>query len=322
MLFNLLIIIVIMLLMGTHVTEKWVKDVGEIISLKTGEDVERGMIEVNRFNNNEINVEVKKDVTKEAVVVFHSFLGADGFLDPNIGFMELYLIDDALRNSLVSSIVYVLPFIPYQRQDRMDRPRVPISAKRTLSMIKDPESSIETNIITFDMHCGQIAGFSGIKILELSALPIFADYIKENIGEVVVASPDLGGVKRARNLARMLGTEIAVIYKERPTFGEVEEPTMVFGNIGKNVVVVDDMIDTGKSIVKAQELLKIKGVENVFVFATHGIFSKGELKGMNVFVTDTILRDDNFLKKNSNWLHVLKTTEYLADGIISLEKRF
>lgn len=289
---------------------------------------------VSTFPNKEIDVQIQGSVRKRDVYACHSFTGYVGEFDPNIGFMQLSLLDDALRNATPESITYIVPYIPYQRQDRIDRPRVALSANRTARMFSDPDKPTRTHVVTFDMHSPQQQGFYAATIDNLRALPLFVDYCKNNslLNGTLVVSPDVGGARRARDLASKLSdTEIFIIDKRRAD-GTARALNIVGPAErikGSNVVIVDDMIDTGGTLVEAAHLLENAGAREVYAFATHGIFSPSRdgaaeerlrKSGMKVVVTDTIPRSESYYEENMDWLTAISTADMVSNVIYRLQR--
>jgi ribose-phosphate pyrophosphokinase len=251
--------------------------------------------------------------------------------------MNLYLIDDALRRSSVEKITYVLPHIPYQRKDRMDKPRVPISARRTVQMVIDTNYSIPTRIVTFDMHAGQIQGFVSFPLDHLNASPIFVDYLRQlsDPDTFVIVSPDTGGVTRARHMAKKLNNnEIVLVDKRRPAPGEAEVMHIVGEEIVKDrpCVIRDDIADTGGTACKAANALREAGATYIYLCATHGVFSRQKnngrtaeeefrKSGIKVITTDTIPRSEDYIEANKDWLTVLSVVPMTAEAIYRIQTR-
>jgi ribose-phosphate pyrophosphokinase len=230
--------------------------------------------------------------------------------------MELLLIIDALRRASANRITAVIPYYGYAKQDKKTKGREPISAKLVANMI---ERAGAERIVTLDLHAAQIQGFFDIPVDNLMAAPTLCNYLKDKKLEgdkIVVVSPDAGGVPRAETFAKRLKSTLAVIIKRRPE-PDVSEVTHIVGDVqGKIAVVVDDMISTGGTLVKAAEALRNKGATDVYTLATHGIFAgdaiaqfeKSEIN--RVIVTNTIPRTID-----SNKVEHLTIAQILADAI-------
>jgi ribose-phosphate pyrophosphokinase len=228
--------------------------------------VQPGEIEVGRFSNGEIKVIINENVRGSDVFVVQPTS------DPvNDNLMELLIIIDALRRASASRITAVVPFYGYARQDRKTRGREPITAKLVANLL---ESAGADRVLTMDLHAGQIQGFFDIPVDHLTAVPLLSDYFKEqDLKDVVVVSPDAGGIARARDMAARLDAPVAFIDKRRPE-PNVAEVMHIVGQVsGRNVILLDDMIDTGGSIVEAAKALRQEGASCVMACATHPVFS-------------------------------------------------
>lgn len=300
--------------------------------------IEFGKIHVRYFNNGEIYPRILMNVRERHAYVLHTFTGEDHKYNPNSGFMCLYLIDDALLRSSVREITYVLPHVPYQRQDRRKESRTPISAQRAIRMLLDPGKVIK-RLVTFDMHAGQIEGFVNYDPVDpLNAAPLFVDYFKnhQEADNFTIVSPDAGGADRARYMARKLNNnEIALIDKRRPEAG-VAEVMYVVGreNVsGRPCIILDDMIDTAGTAIKAAEAIRKEGAADVYLCATHPVMSldkrtpdipteeKLRKSGMKVITTDTIPRSREYLEENKDWLTVLSVADRAAEAIHIIQTR-
>ncbi len=247
---------------------------------------------VTKFSDGEIRVQIKENVRGADVFVIQSLN------PPNINdnIMELLLILDALKRSSTHRITAVIPYFAYARQDRKDKPRVPISAKLLADIIQKAGAN---RVLTVDLHSAQIQGFFDCPVDNIYALPVILDYLKgKNLEDIVVVSPDAGGVVRARYLANKLNAGLAIIYKRRPEPNVVETLDVIGDIKGKNAIIIDDIIDTAGTIVAAADMLKDKGAKSIIATCTHPVFSGpalDRLKGScieEVIVTNTIpLRD-------------------------------
>lgn len=192
-------------------------------------------------------------------------------MPPADNLMEMLLLCDAAKRASADKITAVIPYFGWARQDRKDKPRVPIGAKMVANILT---SAGATRVMTMDLHADQIQGFFEIPVDHLYASTIFVDYIKKlNLDNLTFASPDMGGAKRARNYAKHLDADVVICYKERAKANKVGYMDLI-GNVeGKNVVLIDDMIDTAGTITQAADLLKERGAVSVRAFATHAILS-------------------------------------------------
>ncbi|MBS0406424.1 MAG: ribose-phosphate pyrophosphokinase [Proteobacteria bacterium] len=230
-------------------------------------DIALGAADVGRFSDGEVTVELKQNVRARDIFVVQPTCAPT-----NDNLMELLVMVDALKRASVERICAVIPYFGYARQDRRPRStRVPISAKVVANMLQ----AVGVNsVLTMDLHADQIQGFFDIPVDNIYASPVLlADLRQKNYHDLLVVSPDVGGVVRARALAKQLGCDLAIIDKRRPK-ANVSEVMHVIGDIdGRNCVIMDDMIDTAGTLVKAAEVLKQRGAKKVYAYCTHPIFS-------------------------------------------------
>ena len=271
---------------------------------------------VDRFKNDECRIEIRENVRGAEVFVVQSLCRSPQGATVNDSLMELLLIIDALRRASANRISAVIPYYGYAKQDKKTKGREPISAKLVANMI---EMAGAERIVTLDLHAAQIQGFFDVPVDNLMAAPTLCNYLKnQNLqgDRIVVVSPDAGGVPRAETFAKRLKSNLAVIIKRRPE-PDVSEVTHIVGDVeGKIAVVVDDMISTGGTLVKAAEALRKKGATDVYTLATHGIFAgdaiaqfeKSEIS--RVIVTNTIPRTIDSTK-----VEHLTIAQILADAI-------
>ncbi len=226
-----------------------------------------GSAHVGRFSDGEVTVELRQNVRARDVFVVQSTCAPT-----NDNLMELLIMVDALKRASADRISAVIPYFGYARQDRRPRSsRVPISAKVVANLL---ETVGIDRVLTMDLHADQIQGFFDIPVDNIYASPVLlGDLRQKNYENLIVVSPDVGGVVRARALAKQLNTDLAIIDKRRPK-ANVSEVMNVIGEIeGRNCVIMDDMIDTAGTLVKAAEVLKDRGAKNVYAYCTHPIFS-------------------------------------------------
>ena len=221
---------------------------------------------VGRFRDGEINLRIGETVRGAEVFVIQPTCSP---ADANL--MELLIMIDALRRASAASIAAVIPYYGYARQDRKTQPRDPIVAKLVANLLTAAGAD---RVLTMDLHAGQIQGFFDIPVDNLKALPIMADYFaKKGLDDVVVVSPDVGGVARARELSQRLGAPLAIIDKRRPQ-PNVAEVMHVIGDVqGKSAILIDDIVDTGGTLVQAAEALLEHGAQEVYACATHPVLS-------------------------------------------------
>ncbi len=247
-----------------------------------------GDMTVTRFSDGEIHVQVNQSVRGDDVFVVQSCPSP-----VNENLMELLIMVDAFRRASVRRITVVMPYFCYSRQDKKVKPREPIAAKLVANMLATAGAD---RVLTMDLHAGQLVGFFDIPVDNLHAGPIIADHLAQNIPleNAVVVSPDVGGVTRARALAEVLGTPIAIIVKRRPEPNRAEVVELIGDVSGKSAIMFDDMIDTGGSVIHGAEALLERGAAEVYTACTHGVLSGGapakllESPLKKVIVTDTI----------------------------------
>ncbi len=228
---------------------------------------ELGQAAVGRFSDGEVTVEIRQNVRARDVFVMQPTCSPT-----NENLMELLIMVDALKRASARRITAVIPYFGYARQDRRPRStRVPISAKVVANLL---ETVGVERLLTMDLHADQIQGFFDIPVDNIYASPVLLSDLKSKAyPNLVVISPDVGGVVRARALAKQLGCDLAIIDKRRPT-ANVSEVMHVIGEIeGRNCVIMDDMIDTAGTLVKAAEVLKERGARSVYAYCTHPVFS-------------------------------------------------
>ena len=268
---------------------------------------------IKRFADGEIYIEINENIRGNSVFVIQSTSNP-----ANDNIMELLLCIDALRRSSAKNITAVIPYFGYARQDRKVAPRTSISAKVVSNLITNAGAN---RIVTVDLHAGQIQGFFDIPVDNLFTTPLFARYIKKKFKNknLVCVSPDVGGVQRTRGLATKIKADLAIIDKRRPAPGKSQVMNIIGEVKGKNCIIVDDIIDSGGTIVNAVEALKKAGAIDVYVFITHAVLS-GEAaekikrsKIKKLIITDTI---DNTAKiKNNSKFEVISIAPLMAEAI-------
>jgi len=245
--------------------------------------IELGKAKVGRFSDGEVDVELYQNVRARDIFVVQSTCNPT-----NENLMELLIMVDALKRASARRITAVMPYFGYARQDRRPRStRVPISAKVVANLMETV--GIE-RVLTMDLHADQIQGFFDIPVDNIYASPVLLTDLKnKNYPELVVVSPDVGGVVRARALAKQLGCDLAIIDKRRPK-ANVSEVMHVIGEIeGRNCVIMDDMIDTAGTLVKAAEVLKERGAGKVYAYCTHPVFSGPAIERIQTSMLDEVV---------------------------------
>ena len=268
---------------------------------------------IKKFSDGEIYIEINENIRGNSIFLIQSVSSP-----ANDNLMELLLCVDALKRSSAKNITAVIPYFGYARQDRKVAPRTSISAKLVSNLITKAGAD---RIVTVDLHAGQIQGFFDIPVDNLFATPIFARHIKKNLNSknLICVSPDVGGVERTRALARKLDIGIGIIDKRRPSPGK-SQVMNVIGNVkSKTCIIVDDIIDSGGTIVNAAQALINRGAREVHVYITHGVLSgeavekikKSKIK--NLVITDTIENSEK-VKKAKN-IEVLTISNLLSEAI-------
>ncbi len=273
--------------------------------------MELGGISVGRFSNGEIFVNITESVRGADVFVVQPTC-----MPVNDSLVETLIMIDAFRRASADRITVVIPFYGYARQDRKTRPREPISAKLVANLLS---SAGADRILTMDLHAGQIQGFFDIPVDHLSGVPILAEYFqKKGIEDVVVVSPDLGGVTRARDFSERLQVPIAIVDKRRPGPNLAEVMNIIGSIKDKNIIIIDDIIDTAGTLVSGADALLEKGAKQVFACCTHPVLSGKAIERISdsgiseVVVTNTIpVRSEQKIDK----ITCLSVAPLLADAI-------
>ncbi|MFV0294829.1 MAG: ribose-phosphate pyrophosphokinase [Hyphomicrobiaceae bacterium] len=289
------------------------KPLAQSIARELGLQLTKGFVK--RFADMEVFVEVQENVRGEDVYVIQgtSFPANDNL-------MELLILVDALKRSSARRITALMPYFGYARQDRRSGPRTPISAKLVANLI---ERAGVDRVMTLDLHAGQIQGFFDIPTDNLFAAPLFARDIQDNFpkGKVVIVSPDVGGVVRARALAKRLGTDvpIAICDKRRERAGHSEVMHVIGEVEGMRCILVDDIVDSGGTLVNAANALLEQGASEVHAYITHGVLSGGAVsriansKLMTLAITDSIMPTEAV--KAARNIRVISIAPLLADAI-------
>lgn len=264
---------------------------------------------IKRFSDGEISVQIGESVRGKDVFIIQPTCAP-----ANINLMELLILTDALKRSSASSITAVVPYFGYARQDRKAAPRVPITAKLVANMMQT--AGID-RVVTMDLHAGQIQGFFDIPVDNLYGTIVFLDYVKsKNLKNPIVASPDVGGVARARSLAKSLNLDMVIVDKRREKANESEVMNIIGDVNGKDVILIDDMIDTAGTIVKAAEVFKKNGATSVMAFCTHPVLSGPAYERIDSGALDELVTTDTIpLKEQSPYIKVLSTAPLFGEVI-------
>jgi len=226
--------------------------------------------------------------------------------------MELLLMIDAAKRASARHITAVIPYFGWARQDRKDKPRVPIGAKLVAKLL---ESAGATRIMTMDLHADQIQGFFEKPVDHLFASTIFVPYIKSlNLDNLAIASPDMGGSKRAYAYSKFLGSDVVICYKQRKEANKIETMELIGDVTGRNIILVDDMIDTGGTLAKAADLMMEKGALSVRAICTHPILSGGAYEKIEQSqLKELIVTDSIPLKKETSKIKVVSCADLFAE---------
>jgi ribose-phosphate pyrophosphokinase len=286
---------------------KLCKDIAKYLKLKLVNT------NIKRFADDEIYVEINENIRGNSIFVIQSTSNP-----ANDNLMELLICIDALKRSSAKNITAVIPYFGYARQDRKVVPRTAISAKLVSDLITGAGAN---RILSVDLHAGQIQGFFNIPVDNLFATPIFARHIKKKkkLNNLICVAPDVGGVERTRALSRRLNTSIAIIDKRRPTAGKSEVMNIVGDVKNKNCVIIDDIIDSGGTIVNAAKALIDKGARDVNVYITHAVLSGQAVDKIEnsrikkLITTDTIDNSKKIIK--SKKIEVISIAPMIAEAM-------
>ena len=279
------------------------KDISEHLGYELSE------VTIKRFSDGEINVQINESVRGKDVFIVQSTCAP-----ANANLMELLIMTDALRRASANSITAIIPYFGYARQDRKAAPRVPITAKLVANLM---ETAGIDRVVTMDLHAGQIQGFFDIPVDNLYGSVLFIDYIqRKNLKNAIVASPDVGGVARARYLASKLGVDMVIVDKRREEANKSEVMNII-GNVdGKDVILVDDMIDTAGTITQGASALKAQGANSVMACCTHAVLSGPAYDRItNSDLDELVVSDTIPLSKKNDKITVLETSKLFAEVI-------
>jgi ribose-phosphate pyrophosphokinase len=288
------------------------------MSLHRGKPVNLVDARVERFNDGEIFVEVFENVRGEDMFILQSTSNP-----ANDNLMELLVMADALRRSSAARITAVLPYFGYARQDRRTKARTPITAKLVANMLVG--AGVE-RVLTMDLHAAQIQGFFDIPVDNLYASPIFAldikSQFKDQMSELMVVSPDVGGVARARELAKRINSPLAIVDKRREKPGEVAEMTVIGDVKDKICLIVDDMCDTAGTLCKAAEVLLDNGAKEVHSYISHGVMSGPAVERVTHSVMKSLVITDSIAPteavKNAPNIRIVPTAPLFAQAILNI----
>jgi len=276
-------------------------------------DVPLTKADVKRFADMEVFVEIGENVRGEDVFVVQSTC-----FPANDNVMELLVALDALRRGSARRITAVIPYYGYARQDRKSGPRTPISAKLLANLIT---SAGADRVLTIDLHAGQIQGFFDIPTDNLFAAPVFVSDIKERYdgSKLMIVSPDVGGVVRARSLASRLEADLAIIDKRRPEANQIEVMNLIGDVEGRTCILMDDIVDTAGTLCKAADALKERGAEKVVAYCTHPVLSGKAIDNIENSALDTMVVTNSIplseAAQKSKYIRVLSLGQMLAEAM-------
>lgn len=269
---------------------------------------ELGGVEIEKFSDGEISVFFKESVRGCDVFLINSTFA------PVENMMELLLMIDAAKRASAKYVTVVVPYFGYARQDRKDKPRVAIAAKLVANLISAAGAD---RIMTCDLHAGQIQGFFDIPLDHLDGSYIFVPYIKSlNLENMIIASPDVGGTKRARSFAKYFGVDMVICDKHRERANQVASIQVIGEVKGKDVILVDDLIDTGGTLSKASKVIKEKGANSVRAICTHGVLSGNAYENIDDSALEELIVTDTLpVEPKSDRIKVLSVANLFAEGI-------
>jgi ribose-phosphate pyrophosphokinase len=271
-----------------------------------------GKINKNIFSDGEFQISYEETIRGRRIFLIGSTF------PPTENLMELLLMIDAAKRSSARHITAVMPYYGWARQDRKDKPRVPIAAKMVAKLLM---SAGATRIITMDLHADQIQGFFEVPVDHLYASTIFVPYLRSlNLDDITIASPDMGGSKRAYAYSKFLDCEVVICYKQRKKANVIEYMELIGEVKNRNVIIVDDMVDTAGTLAKAAELMMERGAKSVRALATHGILSSNAYEKIeNSPLVELIITDSIPLKRTSSKIKVVTCAPLFASVMKSVQ---
>ena len=296
----------ILVLSGTA-NPKLAEDVVKNMGLKLGD------MEIRRFADGEVFVQVGEPVRNKDVYVIQP----TGRPSSNENWMELYCVIDALKRASAKRITAVIPYYGYSRQDRKNEPRVPITAKLVANLLAESGAG---RVLCLDLHAAQIQGFFDIPVDHMQSKNIFLDKIRKDldISNSIIVSPDIGGIGRARLIAKALKLDIAIIDKRRDRANESEVMNIIGDVKGKDAIIVDDIIDTGGTLIKSMHALKQAGMRRIFVFITHAVCSGDVYERINASEIEKLYITDSLrvmTERLGNKIEIISIAPAIADAI-------
>jgi len=268
-----------------------------------------GDMQVEHFADGEFSVYYKDSIRgKDVFLVQSTYPSSDNI-------MELLLMVDAAKRASAHYIAAVIPYFGWARQDRKDKPRVSIGAKLMADLLS---TAGVTRVITMDLHADQIQGFFNVPVDHLYASMVFIDYLRQtsDLERTVIATPDVGGAKRANSYAKFLGVPMVICHKSRAKANEVAEMTIIGDVTGKDVILVDDIVDTAGTICKAADLMIQNGARSVRAVASHAVLSDPATERINASALKEMIFTDSIpLRKHSDKIHIVSVANIFAEAI-------
>ena len=279
------------------------------IAKEFGQDL--GIVSFQRYSDGEFQPSFEESVRGSRVFI----IGSTNPSTDNL--MEMLLMLDAAKRASARHITAVIPYFGWARQDRKDKPRVPIGAKLVAKLL---ESAGATRIITMDLHADQIQGFFEKPVDHLYASSIFVPYLKSlNIDNLTIASPDMGGSKRAYAYSKFLDSDVVICYKQRSKGNIITHMELIGDVTGKNVVLIDDMVDTAGTLTKAADLMIEKGAESVIAICTHALLSGDAYEKIEKSKLNKLITSDSIeIKKESNKVKHLSCSKMFAEAMYNV----
>ncbi len=279
-------------------------ELGRKIAASYGADL--GKIQFSRYSDGEFQPSFEESIRGARIFI----IGSTNPSSENL--MEMLLMLDAAKRASARHITAVMPYFGWARQDRKDKPRVPIAAKLVAKML---ETAGATRIITMDLHADQIQGFFEKPVDHLFASTLFLPYLKGlNLGDLCIASPDMGGSKRAYAYSKALECDVVICYKQRAKANVISHMELIGDVQGKNVILVDDMVDTAGTLTKAADLMMERGAESVRAVTTHGLLSGNAYEKIEKSkLTELIITDSIPIDHNQNKIKILSCADLFAD---------
>lgn len=272
-------------------------------------DINLGDMQVEHFADGEFSVYYKDSIRgKDVFLVQSTYPSSDNI-------MELLLMVDAAKRASAHYIAAVIPYFGWARQDRKDKPRVSIGAKLMADLLS---TAGVTRVITMDLHADQIQGFFNVPVDHLYASMVFIDYLRQtsDLERTVIATPDVGGAKRANSYAKFLGVPMVICHKSRAKANEVAEMTIIGDVTDKDVILVDDIVDTAGTICKAADLMMQNGARSVRAVASHAVLSDPATERINASALKEMIFTDSIpLRKHSDKIHIVSVANIFAEAI-------